>query len=125
MVDFVGYTRPVITPSYFTANRTGRTAVPVKSNQSVYAQFKYLRGVPSNGDSYSVPLDKLRMLDTLIGRLAIIRAKSGGDSPRVNSENVDYLIESLQGEVRNLVKAAEPFTAGVFPEAGMLVDLVA
>lgn len=68
--------RSVFIPRLYHAQRVGRTQVPVRPSESVYAHLEHIEGIPSRSEA--VPLIKLRLLDRLIDRLAGI----GGDVPK-------------------------------------------
>ena len=126
--------RPLLTPSLLLTSRLGKTAVPVKPLQSVYAQFKHITGVPSRAEGGTVPLNKLWHLDKLIDRL--VRIRNGvvrADTPPAANGSPDLAIEQAHREIRAQMIAEKPLFGGMFSAAatgagnaaGTLVDLVA
>ncbi len=112
----------------FAAGASGKICIPVSSAQLPYSNFKNVVGVPADSNGgYS--LDKLQILDTLIGHLRTIRqspmpakATAGGASP----ERVDALIEEYSKQLHTaLVAKSIPYAKpqGVMP--GMMVSFAA
>jgi hypothetical protein len=107
-------------PNPLTFSRLGKTAVPVKPLQSVYARFKHLVGVPAYGTSGHVPFSKLRNLDNLIDRF--MQMQSGEDR---GVREKGRLLTQLQKEIHDLVSLVRPVFGGAFAEATVLVDILA
>jgi hypothetical protein len=127
MVGSVVSTRPFITPNLWHASRLGKTTVPVRPIQSVYAQFKHIIGVPARDENSYIPFSKLRYLDNLIDRLVQIRSRDRGEFQKVNYneiENVDALVQKLQQDLKVHVMAAPTSFGGFFSSAGNLVNLL-
>src|SRR6056297_3006001 len=107
-------------------NDSGKVRIPVKPAQSLYAHFKYIRGVPGNSDGQGVPISKLRILDTMIARLVQLK---GGEVPlqRENGDDndIDRLIAQYQDEFRTLTDRRNALTGFNFHDTGMLFNLFA
>ena len=126
MIQSVSGIRPGVIPNIIRVSRTrGRLLVPVRPINTIYACFKHIKGVPASEGG--VPVFKLRILDNLIDKLLRYRENIPGVSElvRIELENIDSLIVDLQHRLRNQVMNSVPFFGGVYPETGMLVDLVA
>lgn len=103
----------------------GKISLPIDGG--VYARFKHVQGVPSNGDGgYS--LSKLQMIDIMVERLVRL---SNREAPaiRTGSESeADAMLESVARDLSIAVHRAETpqgsFAAGLL-ESGMLFSLVA
>ena len=78
MITDVSSARYLFTPSLFHAQRSGRTQVPVRPGDSIYAHFRHVEGIPSR--SRTIPLIKLRIIDKLIARLAGAQQSAGTES---------------------------------------------
>jgi hypothetical protein len=101
----------------------GKRSVPVRPTYSLYL-FKHVLGVPARSPEMQVPIHKLRALDNVIDRLVKLRGEKGEVMP-VSRENVDALIERFEGELHTALAAARPLFSGLFPETGLVVNLLA
>ncbi len=123
-----------ITPNLWHSSRMGKTTVPVKPMQSVYAHFKHIIGVPSRDEGATVPFTKLRYLDNLIERLVQIQSREPGAYQKVSYNDiidideigdVDGFVQKLQSELRTQVIAEIPPFGGFFSVGGNLINLLA
>ena len=116
MVTNVSSARYLFTPSLFHAQRSGRTQVPVRPSDTVYAHFDHVEGIPSRNNT--IPLIKLRILDKLIARLAGIQQETGAE-PAAASVPISY-------SSGNAVSAT-PYSVFLSPasEPGTLVNVFA
>ena len=117
-----------ITPNLWHSSRMGKTTVPVKPMQSVYAHFKHIIGVPSRDEGATVPFTKLRYLDNLIERLVQIQSRESGAYQKVGYReigDVDGFVQKLQSELRTKVIAEIPSFGGFFSVGGNLINLLA
>ncbi len=95
--------------SAFTATPLGRMEFPVSPSQAIYAQFRYVEGVPS--EQGGVSLDRLRILDSLI---AEINAHRAAGTPPVHLEaghmaNPEAAIAELAHQAWEMQKSGGPF----------------
>jgi hypothetical protein len=123
----VNATKSLITPNLWHASRLGKTTVPVRPMQSVYAQFKHIIGVPARNADTAVPFTKLKYLDNLIDRL--VRLHSGRSVSYQKVEfgeinNIDGFIQTLQGELKSQVSDIVPPFGGLFSGNEALINLV-
>ncbi len=102
-----------------------RLSAPVPKIHAVYARFKHINGIPSSEGG--IPVLKLRMLDNLIDNLLNSKEKrlESLELNRLNTEQVDSLIDDLQVRLRRQVLNTRPVFSGFYPETGMLLNLVA
>ena len=123
-----------ITPNLWHSSRMGKTTVPVKPMQSVYAHFKHIIGVPSRDEGATVPFTKLRYLDNLIERLVQIQSRESKAYQKVSYNDiidideigdVDGFVQKLQSELRTKVIAEIPSFGGFFSVGGNLINLLA
>jgi hypothetical protein len=110
----------------------GRASVPVLRSQALYANFSHVSGVPAEDGTAAYSIDKLHILDVLIGRLESIKsdplaaAESAG---KLSPSGVDALIQQYGSEVHALATApALPYSPSVamsLAEPGMLFSMAA
>ena len=127
MIQAINAVMTTLTPNINQILQNGRTSVPVRPLNSVYAHFKHFVGVPSKDTRAQVPITKIRILDNLIERLVRLREKGSGNLTvhKIDEENIDPLIESLEQDLRNSLLAQKPSFTGLFPETGMLINTFA
>ena len=107
---------------------SSRVALPVDRSLVLYSRYKHVHGIPTAGDGKGMPLDRLRILDTLIDRL--ISLKSGGllvkDVTGATSEEIDGLIKEYQAELhKSLVRQTELLGGSASSDLGLVVNMVA
>jgi hypothetical protein len=111
----------------------GRLAVPVPPSLAIYASFKHVVGVPSESGS-GASLDKVKLLDTLIDRLAEAE-RAAAISPRefrpaasaIEPARMDALIERYRKELVSAIRTAElrPYAAAPRAPTGIAFALSA
>ncbi len=123
-----------IIPNLWHSSRMGKTTVPVKPMQSVYAHFKHIIGVPSRDEGATVPFTKLRYLDNLIERLVQIQSRESKAYQKVSYNDiidideigdVNGFVQKLQSELRTKVIAEILPFGGFFSVGGNLINLLA
>jgi hypothetical protein len=102
-----------------------RLRVPVRPIHAIYASFKHIKGVPS--PQGGVPVLKLRILDNLIDKLLSYRESVPHtvDAGQLSPQRIEGLIQKLQVTLKQRVMESAPMFGGLFPETGMLIDMVA
>ncbi len=125
MISGIGSINAAMNPSLMSVEGVGagKRTVPVRPTYSLYL-FKHVLGVPARSPEMQVPIHKLRALDNVIDRLIKLRGEKGEVMP-VSRDNVDALIERFQGELHTALAAARPLFSGLFPETGLVVNLLA
>lgn len=86
-------------PSYYQRiEQSDKIEVPVPSNLSVFAQYKYVRGVPAAGNQQPVSLNRAQIIDNMVSFL-------NGSSDYNNSlqKNEEFQIPELESEVHRIV----------------------
>jgi hypothetical protein len=118
--------------SYLYASRysAGRLTVPVPKNQVLYANFRHIAGVPAPEGSPAFGVDKLHILDVLIGRLESIKTEplAAAQAPEeLTASRIDALIAQYGAEIHTLAAApAMPYApTGSIARPGMLFSLAA
>ena len=117
--------------SLFTTTSSGRIIVPVKNNVAVYTQFEHVRGTPAPKGDRGVPVDKIRILNTLIDRLITMKQKVPVEKEAVGLKDaeLDTQIISYQRQIKEVVDTAASSgsygLAGLLPEAGQVFSISA
>jgi len=104
------------------AQSNGRASVPVSPSAYIYSQFEHVSGVPAPEGVRGVNIDKLKILDTLIGQLSRMKQKPepaealeaheiGTDQG--NEKRINNLIEQYQNQIRTTqaANANSPYAA--------------
>jgi len=101
------------------AQSNGRASVPVSPSAYIYSHFEHVSGVPAPEGVKGVNIDKLKILDTLIGQLS--RMKKEPESPESyaigtdqdNEKRINNLIVQYQNQVRTTqtANANNPYAA--------------
>jgi hypothetical protein len=101
------------------AQSNGRASVPVSPSAYIYSHFEHVSGVPAPEGVRGVNIDKLKILDTLIGQLS--RMKKEPEAPESyvigtdqdNEKRINNLIEQYQNQVRTTqtANANNPYAA--------------
>lgn len=116
----------------YTLPHNGRLSLPVDSSSLIYSQLKHVSGVPAPEGAAAVTLNKLNLLDALIGQLNQINR--GGGSPAfaegLGAENnhatyIDALIDNYQRQVAlaNASSATMPYIPSPSAAPGVLFNV--
>lgn len=100
-----------------TMDSGSRVRVPVSSSQSVYAQFKYVSGVPASMQDNPLSISRVQILDNLISFLNVSPEAAGNGEA---GEEMDRVIMDFSRKMHNDVKE-KPITFNSFQGGG--VDL--
>lgn len=79
------------------SNSSNKIEVPLPSSLSVYAQFKYVRGIPANSGQEPMSISKAKVIDNMVSFL---------NSPPRNANlnpNEEYTVRELETEVHRVV----------------------
>ena len=104
------------------AQSSGRASVPVSPSAYIYSHFEHVSGVPAPEGVKGVNIDKLKILDTLIGQLSRMKQQpepSDAIESQVvgtdqgNEQRINTLIEHYQNQVRTTqtANASNPYSA--------------
>ena len=88
-------------------SQNGRMSLPVSPSTYIYAQFEHVSGVPAPDGVQGVSINRLKILDTLIGQLAQMK-QSPEPVPiteEVDGEKIVSMIEQYQEQIRNIQEA--------------------
>jgi len=110
----------------------GRATVPVLRSQALYANFSHVSGVAAQDGTAAYSIDKLHILDVLIGRLQSVKSEplaAAEASSTLSASRVDALIQQYGSEVHAIATAPAlpyaPFAAKSMAEPGMLFSMAA
>ncbi len=127
MIAGVRGVTPIVFPNLIRVQGTNsRMPLPVQRVQFVYARFKHIKGVPSADGGISV--FKLRVLDNLLDKMLAVKGSLAIDAYKmkdVNHDNIDEITQRLESTLRKSLLAVKPAFSGLFPETGLLIDMVA
>ena len=118
-----------LTYAFVAQSAGGRVSLPVEPSQILYASFAHVSGVAASPGEPVASIDRLKILDTLIARLADMKSAPPIANERptgMSSERIDALIQQYGSELRS--KAVAPVTPYSFSapvESGMLFSLAA
>jgi hypothetical protein len=113
-------------------SQSGKASVPVSPSAYIYSHFEHINGVPAPEGVKGVNIDKLKILDTLIGQLS--RMKKQPDPPESleslagtdqdNEKRINALIEDYQNQIRTTqaANANNPYAAPA-PLVGALFSI--
>jgi hypothetical protein len=114
-------------------SQSGKASVPVSPSAYLYSHFEHVSGVPAPEGVKGVNIDKLKILDTLIGQLS--RMKSQPEPPESleslaigtdqdNEKRINALIEQYQNQIRTTqaANASNPYAAPA-PLVGALFSI--
>jgi hypothetical protein len=108
-----------------------RMSVPVLKSQALYATFSHISGVAAEDGTAAYSVDKLHILDILIGQLESMKSQplAAAESPStLSGPRIDALIQQYGAEMHAIATApALPYApaAAVASEPGMLFSLAA
>jgi hypothetical protein len=86
----------------------GRVSLPVAPGMYIYSQFRHVSGVPAPEGIQGLSINKLHILDSILGELARMREmpKPSFDVHAASPENqFNSLLEFYQGQVQETYKA--------------------
>jgi hypothetical protein len=93
----------------------GRTTVPVISSQAIYANFQNVSGFAAQDGVAAYSIDKLQILNALIGSLRAVKSEplaASEASPSLDEKRIDALIQQYGAELHAAATApALPYTA--------------
>jgi hypothetical protein len=116
---------PIILPNLIRfQNGAGKISYPVKPDQNIFAQFKYITTFPSEDGGDNVSVYKLQILDQLLEKLVGEPGK-GSDYLRISKDFADSLISKLKGELANREYNSNKSYGNLSPEKGIILNTFA
>ncbi len=112
------------------SSSSGKLYVPVKPSVAVFTQFDHVKGTPAGKGERGVPVNRLRILNTLIDQLVSMKKNpvSKDDVMRMSEGQQDALIMAYQEQIHIAVSNSAPGTyglAGLLPEPGTVFSISA
>lgn len=114
------------------SSSSGTLFVPVKPSAVIYSQFDYVRGTAASSGQNGVPINRVRILNTLINQLVAMKKKdalSKEDIGQMTDAQKDELIKTYQQQIKNAVAAGTAANnyglTGLLPQAGTVVSISA
>ncbi len=110
------------------SGRNNSIGLPVANKSLMYSYYKHVHGYSVSGNSGTVPISKIRILNSIIDNLSKIKQRSNIKETipsfnDVGSDDVSQLIESYASELHQLLN---PVSSGYsFSETGLIVSLSA
>ncbi len=89
-------------------SRSGhRMFVPVRPSQTVYAQYRHISGTPASTGQRTVPLSRVRILNSLIDNLRKMKSDPGyrSEIAKTSPERADALIQQYASELHQVMKS--------------------
>lgn len=107
----------------------GRATVPVLRSQALYANFQHVSGVPAQAGTAAYSIDKLHILEVLIGQLERVRQEplAAVEAPKeLRPGRIDALIQQYSSEIHAIATApALPYAPLPSVAPGSLFSLAA
>jgi len=107
----------------------GHAYLPVEANQLVYANFRYVSGVPRTEGQAVVSIGKLTILNTLIDQLVKMQENEKGNLADIsysNESTLDTLIEYISKKINTVFETSKGQAyAPVAPQPAVLLNLTA
>jgi len=107
---------------YNIADNSSKIEVPVPSSVSVYAQFKYVRGVPASSGQNPVSLSRAQIIDSMVSYL-----NNSPDKYELDKRE-DFTLQELGQEVHKVVNDSKPAfhsMPGISMDTGLIFNLSA
>lgn len=105
---------------------SGRISLPVSKAMTPYAQFEFVQGIPSSSSGGSVPINRLRVLNSLINSLVSSQSDSvkAQDTSKMSDESVKALIDQYSSQLHSALNSPTPYgAAGTSYSSGALVNV--
>jgi len=110
----------------------GRATVPVLRSQALYANFSHVSGVAAQDGTAAYSIDKLHILDILIGQLESAKSEplAAAEAPdNLNPSRLDALIQQYGAEVHAIATAPTlpyaPVASSSLAAPGILFSMAA
>lgn len=109
---------------------SGKLAFPVLKNQTLYANFKHVKGVPASENSAGVPLSKLQVINALVDRILSLKNKSVVEASDIKAaendpKEMERVVNQLKNELHQLAVSEKSSFGGDSSYSNVLVDLLA
>ncbi len=106
---------------------SGSISLPVSRAMTPYAQFKYVKGIPSHSQGGSVPINRLRVLNTLIHSLVSRQSDPmmDMDTSKLSDESIKALIDQFSDQLHSALNSSVPYGASAASySSGAIVNVL-
>ncbi|MBN1646484.1 MAG: hypothetical protein JW874_00505 [Spirochaetales bacterium] len=98
---------------------------PVSRSQYIYARFHNINSVPAPADTKGIPLSRLRIIDTLIGKLKNrVSAKSSSEFTHLDDNGLSAAIRELSARVHREAVKSPVYNRVGGDVSGLVVNLL-
>ena len=103
----------------------GIVALPVEPASLLYSNFEHVSGVAAPEGTYGISINRLNLLDVLIGQLNQLKRESLSQFSLDRFDGADALIESIEQQIRQTKAASEamPYIPSPTAESGAIFSL--
>ena len=101
----------------------GKLYVPVSRNALLYSHCDHVSGVAAGSGQQGVSISKIRILNSLIDRMAAIKNQPKESISDISDDQAQALIEQYQKQIQQTVAQQSFVLAGAKPMAGELFQI--
>lgn len=101
----------------------GKLYVPVSRTALLYSHFDHVSGVAAGNGQQGVSISKIRILNSLIDRMAAIKNQPKESVSDISDDQAQALIEQYQKQLQQTVAQQSFMLAGAQPMAGALFQI--
>ena len=101
----------------------GKLYVPVSRSALLYSHFDHVSGVAASNGQQGVSISKIRILNSLIDRMAAIKNQPRQSISDISDDQAQVLIEQYQKQLQQTVSQQPFILAGAKPMAGTLFQI--
>lgn len=101
----------------------GKLFVPVSRSALLYSHFDHVSGVAAGNGQQGVSISKIRILNSLIDRMAAIKNQPKESISDISDDQAQALIEQYQKQIQQTVAQQSFVLAGAKPMVGELFQI--
>lgn len=109
--------------STFTGGAGSKLYVPVNKTALLYSNFDHISGVAAKTGEQGVSISKIRILNSIIERLAAIKNEPKESITDISDDQAQALIENYQKQLQSAVQQTPYLLAGAQPQTGVLFSI--
>lgn len=120
MVNSLSPNFGTISNYYNHGDSSSKIEVPVPSSVAVYAQFKYVRGVPASSAENPISLSRAQIIDNMVSYL-----NNNSSEFSLNRGREEFHVRELESEVHRVINDTPPMFSsfGSTPDTGVVFNL--
>lgn len=103
MINSISSQNGALSNFYPRVEQMDKIEVPLPSSISIYAQFKYVRGVPASSSQEPVSLSRAQVIDNMVSYL-----NNSSDDLALDSSKEEFTVGELEQEVHRVVNEDKP-----------------